>query len=175
MAMNDKLFAELMASIEEAGHIVREETAPSRTFTVEREPLDVVGIREGYKLSQTRFAALLGISVKTLRNWEQGRRTPAGPERAFSCKWQQNTPMQCGMLCIPPPSDVNHLAPWPTRMAEQAQAVRAALTALGGPAFAAQVAAAFASAPPDRVAELLETLVTLGPARAVADGRYAAG
>jgi putative transcriptional regulator len=81
MAMNDKLFAELMASLEEAGHIVREETAPSRTFTVEREPLDVVGIREGYKLSQTRFAALLGISVKTLRNWEQGRRTPAGPAR----------------------------------------------------------------------------------------------
>ena len=79
--MNDKLFAELAASIEEAGHIVREETAPSRKFTVEREPLDVVGIREGYKLSQTRFAALLGISVKTLRNWEQGRRTPAGPAR----------------------------------------------------------------------------------------------
>ena len=79
--MNDKLFAELAASIEEAGHIVREETTPSRTFTVEREPLDVTGIREGYKLSQTRFAALLGISVKTLRNWEQGRRAPAGPAR----------------------------------------------------------------------------------------------
>ena len=30
--MNDKLFAELAASIEEAGHIVREETAPSRTL-----------------------------------------------------------------------------------------------------------------------------------------------
>jgi putative transcriptional regulator len=72
--MNDKLFAELMASIEEAGHIVREEIAPSRTFTVEREPLDVTGIREGYKLSQTRFAALLGISVKTLRNWEHRKR-----------------------------------------------------------------------------------------------------
>jgi putative transcriptional regulator len=83
MAMNDKLFAELMASIEEAGHIAREETAPSRTFTVVREPLDVTSIREGYKLSQTRFAALLGISVKTLRNWEQGRRTPAGPARVL--------------------------------------------------------------------------------------------
>ena len=35
------------------------------------------------------------------------------------------------------------LLPWPTRMAEQAQAVRAALVALGGPASAAQVAAAF--------------------------------
>ena len=81
MAMNDKLFAELMASIEEAGRIAHGEDTPSRTFTVEREPLDVTGIREGYKLSQTRFAALLGISVKTLRNWEQGRRTPAGPAR----------------------------------------------------------------------------------------------
>jgi len=79
--MNDKLFAELMASIEEAGRIAHGEDAPSRTFTVEREPLDVTGIREGYKLSQTRFAALLGISVKTLRNWEQGRRMPAGPAR----------------------------------------------------------------------------------------------
>lgn len=79
--MNDKLFAELMASVEEAGRIARGEIAPSRTFDVEREPLDVTGIREGYKLSQTRFAALLGISVKTLRNWEQGRRAPVGPAR----------------------------------------------------------------------------------------------
>ena len=43
-------------------------------------------------------------------------------------------------------------------MTEQA----AALMALGGPASTAQVAAAFAGAPADRVAELLETLVTLG-------------
>ena len=83
MAMKDELFAELMASVEEAGRIARGEVAPSRTFTVEREPLDVTGIREGYKLSQTRFAALLGISVKTLRNWEQGRRAPVGPARVL--------------------------------------------------------------------------------------------
>jgi putative transcriptional regulator len=48
---------------------------------VEREPLDVTGVREGSKLAQTRFAALLGISIRTLRNWEQARRTPAGPAR----------------------------------------------------------------------------------------------
>jgi putative transcriptional regulator len=81
--MNDDLFTDLLASIEEAGRIARGEAAPSRTFTVEREPLDVTGIRENYKLSQTRFAALLGISVKTLRNWEQGRRAPAGPARVL--------------------------------------------------------------------------------------------
>jgi putative transcriptional regulator len=68
---------------EEAGRVARGEAAASRTFTVEREPPDIMGIREGYLLSQTRFAALLGISVKTLRNWEQGRRTPAGPARVL--------------------------------------------------------------------------------------------
>ena len=40
------------------------------------------------------------------------------------------------------------LLPWPSRMAEQAQAVRAALVALGGPASATEVAAAFTAAPP---------------------------
>lgn len=79
--MNDELFAELMASVGEAGRIERGESAPSRVFT--REPLDVAGIREGYQLSQSRFAALLGISVKTLRNWEQGRRAPVGAARVL--------------------------------------------------------------------------------------------
>jgi putative transcriptional regulator len=79
MAMNDELFADLMASVAEAGRIERGEAAPSRVFTRDREPLDVAGIRERYRLSQARFAALQGISVKTLRNWEQGRRAPAGP------------------------------------------------------------------------------------------------
>ncbi len=38
--MNDELFAELMAGIEEAGHIARGEAVASRTFTVECEPLE---------------------------------------------------------------------------------------------------------------------------------------
>lgn len=81
--MNDELFADLMASVAEAGRIERGEAVPSRVFTREREPLDVARIRERYQLSQTRFAALLGISVKTLRNWEQGRRAPVGPARVL--------------------------------------------------------------------------------------------
>jgi len=52
--------------------------------------------------------------------------------------------------------------PWPERLAEQAQAVRAALAALEGPATVEQVAAAFVDAPSERVAELLETLASLG-------------
>ena len=47
-------------------------------------------------------------------------------------------------------------------MAEQAQAVRTVLAALDEPASAEQVAARFVDAPVDRVAELLETLASLG-------------
>jgi putative transcriptional regulator len=79
--MNDELFDELLASVREGGAILRGEAAPSRTFEV--APLDVRRIRAQYRLSQREFATLLGISVKTLRNWEQGRRTPEGPARVL--------------------------------------------------------------------------------------------
>lgn len=44
---------------------------------------DVAGIRKRLGLSQEAFAALMGVSVGTLRNWEQGRREPQGPARAL--------------------------------------------------------------------------------------------
>jgi putative transcriptional regulator len=77
--MNDELFAELFESVREAGEIMRGEREPSRVFEVEAP--DAKRIRERYKLSQSEFAALLGISIKTLQNWEQGRRTPHGSAR----------------------------------------------------------------------------------------------
>ena len=47
--------------------------------TAVRVPFDVKAIRDRLHLSQTGFAALLGVSVRTLQDWEQGRRTPRGP------------------------------------------------------------------------------------------------
>jgi putative transcriptional regulator len=47
------------------------------------DQLDIKQIREQMKLSQTQFAALLGISAGTLRGWEQGRRKPEGPARVL--------------------------------------------------------------------------------------------
>ncbi|MCZ7567882.1 MAG: helix-turn-helix domain-containing protein [Ardenticatenaceae bacterium] len=79
--MNDELFAELVESVHEGGRILRGEATPSREFTV--QPLDVKAIRERQGLSQTQFARLLGISVRTLQNWEQGRRVPEGPARVL--------------------------------------------------------------------------------------------
>lgn len=43
----------------------------------------VAATRSKLRLSQNKFAALLGISVKTLHNWEQGRRKPTGAARVL--------------------------------------------------------------------------------------------
>jgi len=44
---------------------------------------DVGRIREKTGLSQERFATLLGVSVRTLQDWEQGRRAPSGAARTL--------------------------------------------------------------------------------------------
>ena len=46
-------------------------------------PSDVKKIREHLHLSQSAFAALMGVSIKTLQEWEQGRRKPSGPASAL--------------------------------------------------------------------------------------------
>lgn len=79
--MKHDMFDELVASVREGGAILRGEAAPSRKFDMEAP--DVQRIRAGYGLSQGDFSALLGISVATLRNWEQGRRSPEGPARVL--------------------------------------------------------------------------------------------
>jgi putative transcriptional regulator len=79
--MKEDLFNELVESVKEGGAILRGEMKPSREFIF--EPSDVQSIRKKYGLSQDKFAKLLGISVATLRNWEQGRRKPEGPARVL--------------------------------------------------------------------------------------------
>jgi putative transcriptional regulator len=44
---------------------------------------EVASIREKTGLSQVRFAQLLGVSVRTLQDWEQGRRVPSGAARTL--------------------------------------------------------------------------------------------
>ncbi|MEW6532116.1 MAG: NadS family protein [Thermodesulfobacteriota bacterium] len=75
--MKKELFEELVASVREGASILRGQTRASRT--VEMDLPDVKRIRTRYQISQKEFASLLGISVKTLQNWEQGRRIPKGP------------------------------------------------------------------------------------------------
>jgi putative transcriptional regulator len=79
--MKRENFEELLESVREAGRILRGEVKPSREFTF--TPEDVQIIRKKLRKSQDEFALMLGVSVATLRNWEQGRRHPHGPARAL--------------------------------------------------------------------------------------------
>jgi putative transcriptional regulator len=45
--------------------------------------MDVKAIRKQLGKSQSEFARMIGVSVATLQNWEQGRRRPEGPARAL--------------------------------------------------------------------------------------------
>lgn len=79
--MKTDLFNELLESVREGGAILRDEKTASRTITIEKS--EIQQIRANYNLSQSEFATLLGISIGTLQNWEQGRRTPHGPARVL--------------------------------------------------------------------------------------------
>jgi putative transcriptional regulator len=50
----------------------------------------VADIRLSTQLSQSRFATLLGVSVRTLQDWEQGRRAPSGAARTLLLIAQRN-------------------------------------------------------------------------------------
>ena len=46
-------------------------------------PTDVKVLRKRLNLTQEKFAAMIGVSVRTLQNWEQGHRQPEGPAKAL--------------------------------------------------------------------------------------------
>ena len=79
--MDNALFDELVQSLKEGGRIMRGEMQAARR--IDAKALDVRSVRESTGLSQTEFAHLIRVSVKTLQNWEQQRRTPTGPAAAL--------------------------------------------------------------------------------------------
>lgn len=79
--MDKTLFADLTQSLEEAGAIANGTAKASRRFEVVTP--DVKAVREQTGLSQSDFARLMCVSVKTLQNWEQHRRNPTGPASAL--------------------------------------------------------------------------------------------
>ena len=78
--MNKKNFDLLLGSMREGAQILRGERTPSRRFTVDKKE-DVQYVRQTFHASQDAFAKFMGVSVSTLRNWEQGRRRPTGAAR----------------------------------------------------------------------------------------------
>ena len=79
--MKDELFQQLAASLKEGGAILRGKRKPARSTTLQWP--DAKTVRDKLGLSQIQFAALIGISPRTLQNWEQGHRRPEGTARAL--------------------------------------------------------------------------------------------
>ena len=81
--MDDKLFDRLVESTKQAIKISEGTRKASRTFTFEL-PDDIKTIRNNkLHLSQDKFAAMLGVSIRTLQEWEQGRRKPSGAAKSL--------------------------------------------------------------------------------------------
>ena len=85
--MRKELFEQLVESVKQMKEIEAGRQAPSRVTRaadlIEDAARDVSGLRARFGLSQAKFAALLGISVSTLQNWEQKRREPEGPAKVL--------------------------------------------------------------------------------------------
>ena len=86
--MKASAFEELLTSVRQAGRIRRGQRKPSRSTTF--KPADVKALRTDLGQSQVEFALMIGVSVATLRNWEQGRRSPDGPALALLRVTAQN-------------------------------------------------------------------------------------
>lgn len=86
--MKKKMFQELIESVKEGGRIFRSEQTPSRVFKY--NAVDIKKLRTGVGVSQARFAHMIGVSVNTVQNWEQGRRIPRGPARALLHVFEEN-------------------------------------------------------------------------------------
>ncbi|MGD1972475.1 MAG: NadS family protein [Desulfobacterales bacterium] len=79
--MKENDFNNLVKSIKQAGKIKTGQLKPERIFDF--KPMDIKAIRNKLQKSQSQFALMIGVSVSTLQNWEQGRRKPDGPARAL--------------------------------------------------------------------------------------------
>jgi DNA-binding transcriptional regulator YiaG len=79
--MEKRLLDDLVQSLKEAKDISKGRAKASRRF--ELASPDAKAVRERIGLSQSDFARLMRVSIKTLQNWEQHRRNPTGPAAAL--------------------------------------------------------------------------------------------
>ena len=77
----NKAFEEISAGLDDAIKHARGEK--SKVIVHKPETIDVKAIREKTGLSQQAFCAAFGVSLGTLRHWEQGLRSPRGPARVL--------------------------------------------------------------------------------------------
>ena len=81
--MSTKVFDRIRAGLTDALAHSQGKSGHAAIHAPEPPALDVTAIRTKLGLTQEQFAHLCGVSIATLRNWEQGRRRPNGPSRAL--------------------------------------------------------------------------------------------
>ncbi len=86
--MEEKLFNDLLESVKQMNEIRAGKRKPARVTRIEKN--EITEVRRKLKLTQIQFASAFGISVATLRNWEQGHRNPSGAAVTLLRVAQQN-------------------------------------------------------------------------------------
>ena len=81
--MSTRAFDRIKAGLRDAIAHAAGEASRARARRVRRPEIDVVAVRAKLRLTQAEFAQHCGVSLATLRNWEQRRRRPTGPSRAL--------------------------------------------------------------------------------------------
>jgi putative transcriptional regulator len=81
-------FDRLLATLDDV--LSRPDNASEADGVAQPLTVDVVMIRKRTGLSQAEFACRIGVPVGTLRNWEQGRRSPQGPARILLALLERN-------------------------------------------------------------------------------------
>jgi putative transcriptional regulator len=81
LKMDKAALEQLLTRVRHATEVAGATRLFARGFRI--NAVSVKELRGWTKLSQPQFAALLGVELSTLRNWEQGRREPTGPARAL--------------------------------------------------------------------------------------------
>jgi putative transcriptional regulator len=76
-------FDDIRAGLEDALQYAQGQPDSDREHRVEVPVVDVQALRARLAMSQAEFADAFGVSVATIRNWEQGRRIPRGPARVL--------------------------------------------------------------------------------------------
>lgn len=81
--MTKQAFDSIMAGLEDALAYAKGDRRRGKPHVVQVPAVDVRKARKKLGMSQDRFAASFGVSVATVRNWEQGRRRPEGAARVL--------------------------------------------------------------------------------------------
>lgn len=81
---NDAVKTTLVAKIKDTKPVIKETSrfVASKNKTISQR-VDVKIVREKTGLSQSDFAVVMNVSIKTIQNWEQHRREPTGPAEAL--------------------------------------------------------------------------------------------